>query len=209
MSIWYKILRWLTFTRFWVFFAKHILSKLKFRFTGYPLFPMEKYDDILTVLANDKKDNGPGVYVFVSRDEKSLSSWLIRKVSRAYWSHAGFILGKNNVEMVGAGMWVRHFLYTLRESDHVAIGRVELVKEGYGEVLTKLRNIVANKEKYQYDFQQYLGGPNMYCSELVYELCKAYATNPRFVPHEEYGRMVFEPDDLYASVKILFEYKGE
>lgn len=209
MSIWFKLLRWVTFTKVWVFFAKHVVSKLKFRFVGYTLFPMEKYDEILTILANDKKDNGPGVYVFISRDQKSLSSWLVRVVSRAFWSHAGFIIGKNTVEMIGEGMVFRHFLYTLRESDHLAIGRVELTKEGNGEVLTKLRELIANKEKYSYDFQQFLGGPNMYCSELVYLVCKDYAANPRFVPHEEYGRMVFEPDDLYASIKILFEYKGE
>lgn len=209
MSLWYKFLRWLTFTRLWVYIAKHIVSKFKFRFKGYPTFPMEKYDEILTILAKDKKENRPGVYVFVSRDMKSMSSWLVRKMSRAYWSHAGFILGKNTLEMVGEGMLLRHFLYTLHESDHVAIGRLELKPGGEGEVLNRLRRMAENKGKYKYDFQQFLGGPRYYCSELVYEVCKYYADNPKFVPHVEYGRMMFEPDDLYASMKILFEHRGE
>lgn len=209
MNLWHKFLRWVTFTRIWVFIAKNIVSKVKFRFTGYTTFPMEKYDEILTILANDKKENGPGVYVFVSRDTKSLSSNLVRYVAGAFWSHAGFIIGKNTLEMVGEGMVFRHFLYTLKESDHVAIGRLDVTPEGRGKVLTRLREMTANKEKYKYDFQQYLGGPRYYCSELVYEVCKKHAVNPRFVPHEEYGRMVFEPDDVYASVEILFEHKGE
>ena len=205
----HRFLRWLTYTRFWVWLCVNVLGKVKLRWKGYPEFPIEKYDEILTLIQKDKKLNGPGVYVFVSCDTKSLSSIAIRIASRAFWSHAGFVTGKHVLEMLSPGLTYRHLLCALKESDYFAVGRVEMSSEAESYIFSRQRELIRDREQIKYDFQQFLGGPHKYCSELVYEECKRYATNPNFKPHMEYGRMVFEPDDLYRSMRIIFEYKGE
>lgn len=203
------LLKWFSYTKLWMWFAATVVSNLGFRIWKYPTFPMEKYFEILKVIKNDECQNGPGIYVFVSCDEMAFSTILIRKVSRCYWTHAGFVTmqGERVIHQRSVGNLRQHILELLREVDSFAVGRVEMDSLGVKLVRMKQEYIESHPEEFPYDLQHELGGKTFDCSELVFTLCKEYATAPKFQAHEELGRMIFEPEDLYAAMKIIFEHR--
>lgn len=204
-----RALKWFSYTRLWVWFATTIVTHLGFRVWGYPTFPMNKYFQITKAVADDEFQNGPGIYVFVSCDEAAFSTILIRLMSRCYWTHAGFVTeqGRRVIHQRSVGNLRQHILELLREVDSFAVGRVEMSAANVNLVRMRQDYIETHPEEFPYDLQHELGGQSFDCSELVYTLCKDYATSPEFRPHEELGRTLFEPEDLYESMKIIFEHR--
>jgi hypothetical protein len=202
-------LKWLSYTEFWTWINKNFVSKFTFRWDGYPEFPMEKYFDLLKAIEDDEAANGPGFYAFVSCDHKSLSAKMIRFFSKAYWTHAGCLMGTHILHMKAPGALYWHILEEMKQSDYLAVGRVELFPGGLQHVRQKCDDILANLAQFSYDFQMELDndGKKMYCSELIYHIARDYASDPAFLPKMEFGRLAFEPDDLYKAMRIIFEHK--
>lgn len=209
------LLKRLSYTRFWTWIIKNFFSKFTFRWNGYPEFPMEKYFELEKAIAESDTRNGSGLYAFVSCDTKSLAAKLIRWSTKSYWTHAGVLYFTPDKKIrilhfraTGACDW--HILEMMKQVDCFAVGRIELVPGGLERVNEKIRAILSDMAKYSYDFQAELdNGNRFYCSELVYWLAKDYAVDKKFLPHVEFGRLAFEPDDLYVAMRKIFNEKND
>lgn len=202
------MLKWFVSTRLWIWIASQIVAKLNFRLIGYPTFPMEDYYKI-NVLIQSRSPTS--LLCFVARDRLSLSTKLIRLVSKAIWPHAGVILPLSQdsswrsiaCHMESPGLLEESILEILRRSDDFALLEFPMKEEEYAECMCRLSQI--REEKPGYDFAFDIDNQKcIYCSELFYSLT---CHTGRLQTHMEKGRKVFEPDDVYNVCRILYEYR--
>lgn len=202
MALISQAINWFVATRFWKWMTKRIISRLSVRIFGNPLFPMDKWYEIEQIV----KDNHGKLLVFVSHGTK-LSSWMVRFVASAQWTHAGVILMKNGrveiVHMESVGLLQQVLLTLLREVDDFAVVEIPLTEEELLEAWGILRAYIQAKPGY--DFQFLLNNNALYCSELIFNMVKK---SGRFAAHREQGRLVFEPEDVYRMGKVLFEHRS-
>lgn len=142
-----------------------------------------KYDELLTAVQEEKNEYGPGIYVVVTSKRES-----------PRWEVGAFYVGKQTIEILDGQLRRRHILGLLHECDNFAVGRLSIKPENTGQLLRRLRNIES------FPFRPRTG------ALLVYEQCRDVA---EFKSGKDYATLEFEPDDLYASMKVLFEHKGE
>ena len=202
MSLFSKLINWFVVTPFWKNLTKRVFARLTIRLFGNPLFPMEKWYDVESIV----KNNHGKLLVFVSHGTK-LSSWMVRAISRAQWTHAGVILLKNNrveiVHMESAGLLQQVLLTLLREIDDFAIVEIPLNDDELMDAWAILRSFIQSHPGY--DFQFLLDNNAIYCSELIYEMVKK---SGKFAVHREQGRLLFEPEDVYRMGNVLFEHRS-
>ena len=156
-----------------------------------------KYDEIMNAIHHDKVNNKPGVYVFVGlgRGEHELFS---SASPEAEWNIAGFIVGKNCLyatEKDGAAS--EHILSLLCRCDDFAVGRILTKHEDSGKILTKLR---AMKLEAGEEIEVSSG------AKLISDICGDFAS---FIDSGSSDNLAVEPSDIYASMKLLFEHRGE
>lgn len=208
-----RFLRWFSRTNFWVWFCKNYVAKMTFRLFGYCEFDISQYFEIKKMLREEsRKENS--VFAFTLCDHKCLAAYLIRTVSKCFWTHAGMLKLENGqvfvYHMKGKGIIKEHLLNVLKRTDSFAVLRYGTCETGLERYNIMLQEIMDNKVPY--DYQQELDDhylEKMYCSELVYVLVSDIVSSSRspVVPHKEFAREVFEPDDVYNTGHILFSYK--
>lgn len=214
-------------TKAWLWFSKNLMAHFTFRFWGYPTFPIEEAYNIPRIIEQSEKE-GPGYYCFVCADRKSLATILIEKVTGSYFGHAGIVVPGKTLEetriyhMKGIGHCDWNILTLLKEVDDFAILKFPVSKEIQEKILKRVAFSRDNSELFLYDFSQ--EWPNdpytweeieqtvndkqpvyVYCSEFCFIAGDRLVTNPDFKPHTEFGRLIFEPDDLYKAGKVIFE----
>jgi len=190
-------------TAFWEWFVKKYLSSYTLRCFGYPTFPMEAFFTIV-----DKLEKGK-IYCFVCSDYESLGSKLIRTITDAKFTHAGFIIPGTDrttrcVHMRSIGMQNEHPLSLLREVDYIAI--VEPQMKDYQAAKDRLEDILKNPSRYQYDFEERLdNGPyKWYCSEMIFTVLANLCTSPNFKSETILGREVFLPDNIVDIGNVVY-----
>jgi hypothetical protein len=203
-----KMIRWFGRTAFWKWIAQHVIAHMTFRVMSYPSFPMEDFFEVLNKMSANKNT----IYCFASSDHASLASLLIRRVTRSgVFSHAGVVIpagarGCKVLHMMGEGPQHEHLLDLLREIDYFALVAVELSKAEHDAVMRKINYIIANKEKFYYDYTQELnnGDNKLYCSEMIYAVLDGYVHDPDFKARNILGRKVFDPDQVVKIGKVVY-----
>jgi hypothetical protein len=208
MKVLNSFLQWFDETKLWHFLSKNIIAHLTFRFHGYPGFDFDKWPELekQIQLASDDENC---FYVWVLADRKSLSSILVRWVSRSDWSHAGIALDKKAYHMKGKGLVEQGFLSLVHECDDFALVKVP-VSDIHG-VRRKARYYSERVGMIHYDFEQELEQDaakhekqDLYCSELCFVVLKDFT---KLQPSVVAGRLAFSPDDVYKSGTIVFEHR--
>ena len=223
-------LNWFVSTTAWEMFARHFMAHLTFRIFGYTKFPLEKYFEVKAAFDKDPK----AIYAFVLTDPACLSFKLDRMLTKCDWAHAGIVVERNghlygwHMKSDGLNHW--HLLDLLRESDHFALLRIPI--EGTDvQVANDRLNTIINTPMVPYNFQFSMPTPviewltegkplsligdkalqslKLYCSEFVFVIGVGLVKNPKFVARWDFGQNVFEPDDLYGSCSVVFEYNAK
>jgi hypothetical protein len=195
-------------TALWRWFAGRYIGGLTFRLMGYPKFPMEDFFDLVDLMSKYKNT----VFCFTSSDYDSLASILIRKVTKAgRFSHAGVIYpgmarGTRALHMEGQGPICKHLLDQLRQIDYLGVVAVPMSPENYRTAVTRMEEIIHNKDRYQYDYEQRLtNAPSkLYCSEMVYRILDGLVDDPDLRARNLLGRMVFDPDQVLKIGKLIY-----
>jgi len=208
-----KIFKYISKTRFWIWFAKTFISNFTFRIFGYPEFPMEKHKFIYGAIKNSLKftklsKDKDYIFAFVSRDTKSLAYKIIGFFSD--WTHAGIMNFpdiENICHMQKDGIKTTYLLDLLKTVDNFAVIRYEINKENLNIAHKRIRN--AFKNNIQYDYGQEINFDKFYCSELIWYYGKELVLNKNFKLKEIKGRKVFTPDDVFESGEIIFLYTGK
>jgi hypothetical protein len=207
------LLRRFSRTPFWQWLSARIIAHLTFRLFGYPSFPMERYFDILAVVAAAERE-GPGFYAFVQSDTLSLAALLTRWVTKSTYTHAGVLDPTDStrvIHMKGKGIVSQHLLEVLRQTDRLAIVRYDLIAEESEHFRRRLDDLLRRRIAYDYQLEmEDLEGSavtKLYCSELVWYLGKGLVDNEAFRPRLRAGRYVFEPDSVRTSGRLLFEHR--
>lgn len=201
MNVFMKTTTWFVGTKFWSWLTKNFISRLDMRLLGDSKFPMERWYEVEKIC----QDNCDKMLVFVSYGTK-LSSVLVRLVTRSLWTHAGVIQvvdGKVRIiHMESVGLLDQVLLELLKAVDNFAI--IEVPMDSEEIYLSRIIMESYIQKKPGYDFRMLLGNIALYCSELIYEMCKSFVC---IKPHTEAGRKVFEPQDVYNMGKVLFEHR--
>ena len=226
-----RFLAWFATTRAWAKFARHWMGYFTFRVFGYTKFPLEKYFDILK-----KFDESPdGIYAFVSGDQSSLSYKFNHLLTDCQWSHAGIIKKEDGHHlrawhMKGNGLNHWHLLEILRACDRFALLRMPIEGENIAIANSRLDAIVtAPLVPYDFSFQMpqeiidwltkgmplsvedkgKLQALKLYCSEMDYVIGAGLVEPGHvFATHWDLGSEVFEPDDIYTSCDVVYEYRA-
>jgi len=210
-----RFLKWLDGTKAWKWFANKIIAKFTFRWFGYPEFPAEEYFAVEKEILKSEQET-PGIVAFACSDDMSLASVLIRWITgKGRYSHAGLIEYRGPgslyaVHMKGDGVRQEHLLRIMKEIDVLTIVKIPMKQEDLITALGRLSYIKTNQKEISYDFEQELGSDKaIYCSELVYKVCKDLV--PDLDSHLKHiaGRDVFDPDAVTKIGKTIFSnYKG-
>lgn len=225
MSLFDRFLNWFSQTDMWAKFARHWSAHFTFRVFGYPRFPMDQYFAI-----KDAFDQAPdGIFGFVSADTQCLAYRLNHALTACTWSHAGLIRKQGEHlyawHMKGDGLNCWHLLDALRQCDRFALGRLRIEGDNI-RIANERFDTLCSDPLVPYDYRleipqdviewletdktidasdkERLQKLNLYCSEAVYVI-GAGLCEPDLVPHVVHSRKVFEPDDLYGAMQLLFE----
>jgi len=198
-------------TAFWEWFVKKYMSSYTLRCFGYPKFPMEDFFTIVDKLDKNK------IYCFVCSDYESLGSKLIRTITDAQFTHAGFIIPGNDrtircVHMRSIGLQHDHLLSLLREVDYIAVIEPDIkCPEDHEEAMMRLQSILENEDEYSYDFEEKLdnGARKLYCSELIFRVLDDLCTSRNFKPETILGREVFLPDNIIGIGDVVYTNHAE
>lgn len=208
MKIFNSFLQWFDETTFWHALSKNVIAHLTFRFDGYPGFDFDKWPALNQVIQDSLADT-EHFYVWVLADRKSLSSILIRAVSKSDWSHAGIMFDSFAFHMKGKGLVKQGFLNLVHECDDFAVVKIPVTN--IDQARRKAVWYAQRVGQIHYDFEQELEQDaadhekkNIYCSELIYVILKELAD---LKLSEVAGRLAFSPDDVYKSGTIVFEHR--
>jgi hypothetical protein len=208
MKLLNSFLQWFDETAFWHFLSKNVIAHLTFRIDGYPGFDFDKWPELQEVLEKSVFDPFH-VYAFVLADRKSLSSILVRWISKSDWSHAGIIAYPFAYHMKGKGLIKQGILNLVHECDDFAVIKIPVTEANAAH--ERIEWYKKRVGQIHYDFEQELEEQasinekkDIYCSELVYVIVKGIsAVKPSLVA----GRLVFSPDDVYKSGEVIFVHR--
>lgn len=214
------LLRWFSRTRLWQWLNKHLLSKLTFRMDGYPSFPMSAQWGLWSAVAEDAAQHPHSLYAFVSADSRTLSSALVRWVSRSKWTHAGWIWphclhpapdlqGAHIVHMQYEGCLLWHLSELLRRVDWIAVVRIDLLsKEDLWAVQRRIGTIYTGQVPY--DIAHDLDSTDsLDCSEFIFHsmrgipFLRSDGMHVFLRPDRALSRPVFAPEDVYAQASAV------
>lgn len=193
-----KWFSWFGNTWMWKFVAKYIVANIAF---AKPKFPAA--NEIGVILDILSKENEQGTYfAFVSSHRSSLSAKLINAVD-SDWTHAGFLHEGVAKHMTAKDYTQQSIFSLLREGDDFAIVAFKVLDvDGIERFIEK--EMMAS----EYDYSQGLdNGRLLYCSEAVFMALKAGGLD--LETHENWGRQIFSPDDVYQNGKLIYEYRSK
>jgi hypothetical protein len=187
-------------TRAWVWFAKTILAHLSFRVWGNHKSALDKLEAIESIIANhlDTKTQ----IAFVCCDRASLVAKLIKLITGDRFTHAGMITTPRNVSHFQAkGMILSNLASIVGVSDDFAL--VAFTMKPNADETFRLRFQAAFDA--HYDFEQVLGGDNLYCSEFIYFLLNGIIEQDLQTRLFQ-GQLGFAPEDVYKSGVVIFDH---
>lgn len=206
-----SFIHWFTGTSFWYWINKKFLSKITFRISGYPDFPITSFFDISDTINKDiTTSERPAIYFCTSVDRKGLAAMLIRKLTGSTFSHASIWLPDPNykdvrlVHMLLSGINIVSPLELLREIEYFQVVKYEFLGvETRDKVLKCLHDTIM--EHPDYDVQQELGGNKLSCSELIFKIMdkRIYVDSHNecvyLKSRKVLGMNSFLPDDVVAA----------
>jgi hypothetical protein len=212
-----KFLLWFQHSALYLFLLKKIFPYLHFRLWGYPKYPKSEYFKIREIMQNDPDH----FYVFTGTDTTFLS-WKIRRIldKNTKWSHAGILYLNNNKEInalhvTSKGKLNESILEYLSELDNFAIMKIPV--KDMPKLLLRIKRFAEADVVVSYDYFLDLSPEitamldndipvtkQVYCSEEVYIIGNEITTNP-LIARQQYGKLYFEPDDVYKSGEVVYE----
>jgi len=208
-----RFVSWFMTTKAWRWVAGNIIAHFTFRVWGYPEFPMADYFKIIDVIGvSQVARNRRAVYGFSCSDHQSLASKLIRWVTggRGKYSHSGWILPDQDrntkaMHMQGNGLVIEPLLDVLKRVDYFTLVEIALPQDGYERAQKRIAYIMNNQLGIKYDYAQTLNnGPKIYCSELVYIVCREAIDSINILSKPIWGRRVFDPDAVIKLGDIIY-----
>lgn len=207
MSFW----QWIDETKLWHWVAKNVFAKWTFRIRPLPL-PSENLQSEFYLAASSALRDPNSMLCFVCQDKWAFGSMLIRMVSKSQWSHSGFIhiysKAIERVDVRSTGFCTDTIFSLLRNYDRVALVKIPVSKKHICN--SNLLYYACNQDKISYDWEQELKDDNtdpevnhVYCSELVWLVCKGQA---ELKCSQVMGRKVFSPDDVAKSGTIIWSH---
>lgn len=187
-------------TRAWTWFAKTVLANLNFRIWGNHKSALNRLEEIERAIANhlDTKTQ----IAFVCCDRLTLVAKLIKLITGDRFTHAGMITTPRNVAHFQAkGMILSNLASVVGTCDDFAL--VAFTMKPNVDETFRLRFQAAFAA--QYDFQQVLGGDNLYCSEFIYYLLNGIV-NEDLRTRLFQGQLGFAPEDVYYSGRVIFDH---
>lgn len=184
-------------TRIYRWILMSVLPYLGFRIWGNPKYEMAKYFEIRKRMWAEPK----GIWVFVGVNKLACSYLLNKMLTGAKWSHAGFLDLDDEGEvrclhMMAPGYCDWSLLDYLREVDDFYCFQIPCSDPDLAR--KRLEGIAKAKPAYDFDFELEEMPDRLYCSELVWWVMRGIALVPGFEPHQEFGRKMFEPDDVVS-----------
>lgn len=194
--------------------VRRVLPFAQFPRWGEPAAPVDLYFQIREAIGLDDQS----VFVFAMTDRAGLSYWINRALTGARYSHCGVayldVTGEVRVwHATHKGLISESLMSPLRHADVFSLRRLPLGPEASGRAWRRLMRLTASAYGVPYDFEFELSREivsaldgnaplkrvAVYCSELIWLLGAGLVSDESFKPDWQFGRAIFEPDDVVRA----------